>query len=185
MLGHIIQYWLRGKGLVLSESLPPPPEVLRISLEISPKLPDEMTKCSENSKQWLQVCYHCRYLCKLWYTKHGKSSLAGCGEEGNSSVESGNPDDLLLWDSNNVVKAGVGSFDALPKRWKSSQKKDPLFWSTKDYSKNCPETTALVQHHWESSSFKQALNLSCLLPPTICFHFSLEWELAEAWVFFC
>lgn len=45
------------KGLD-SESLKPPPKAVRVSLEISPKLPAEITKCLEDSKPWLQACYH-------------------------------------------------------------------------------------------------------------------------------
>lgn len=94
--------------MILSESLTQSPEVLRVSLENSPKLPDEITRCLEDVKRWLQVCYHCQFLCKLWYTKNGKSSLAGCGEERNPSVESSTPDDLLQQGSNNTGKSGYG-----------------------------------------------------------------------------
>lgn len=64
-----------------SKSLKPPPKALRFSLEISLKLPAEIKKCLEDSKQWLQVCYHSQCLCKLWYARNGKICLAGCGEE--------------------------------------------------------------------------------------------------------
>lgn len=124
VLGHIIQYWLRGKGLILSESLTPSPEVVRVSLEISSKLPDEITKRLEDSKQWLQVCYHSQCLYKLWYTKNGKSSLAGCGEERNPSVESRTP---MIYYSETViiqVKAGVGSFEVLQRDRNQARKRN-------------------------------------------------------------
>ena len=118
------------------------------SWEISPKLPDEITKCLEDSKQWLQVCYHSQCLCKWWYTKNGKSSLTGCGEERNPSFETSIPDDLLQWDSNNPGKSRCRELWGTTKEIEIKPEKGTLVleyqWLPEEmYWNNCPGTTTL------------------------------------------
>lgn len=77
------------------------------------------------------------------------------------------------------IKAGVGSFKALPKRQKSRQKKDFFFLSI---------GITAMGWHWGSSSSKQALHLSSLLLCTLPLPLSLEracWGLGFLLLWLC
>lgn len=166
------------KGLD-SESLTPSPEVLRVSLEISPKLPDEITKCLEDSKQWLQVCYHSQCLCKLRYTKNGKSSIAGCGEERNPSLESSTPDDLLQQDSNNTGKSRCGELWGTTKEREIKPEKGTLIleyqWLPEELSwNNCRGTTSLGELLIQT-------NPSSFLPSTSHSSFMFLFRMRACW----
>lgn len=50
---------------------------------------------------------------------------------------------MIYYSETLKIQAGVGSFKAVPKKQKSSQKKEFLLWSTTAYLKNCSERTAL------------------------------------------
>lgn len=142
-----------------------PSKALRFSLEISPKLPAEITKCLEDTKQWLQVWDHSLCLCvvcKEWW-----NLFSWWWKQKDPSV-----DDLLQWDK---IEADVGSFKALPKKKKSSQKKDFFFLK---YWNNYPGITlGELPIQTSPSSFLPSIF-------TLPLPLSLEracWD----WVFFC